>query len=123
MARILVAEDEQSVREFMLRALRQAGHDVTAVRDGQAAVRALAVATFDLLVADIVMPGLDGIGLALKVAKDHSSTAVLLATGFPAEAERAFGLEDMIHGVLRKPFALKDLTDAVDAALAARRKT
>ena len=122
MARILVAEDDQAVREFILRALRQAGHEVTAVRDGEAAVRALAVSPFDLVVADIVMPGIDGIGVALKVAKDHPATAVLLVTGYPTEAERAFGLEDMIQGVLRKPFELKELTAAVGQALAARPK-
>ena len=71
MASILIAEDDKAVREFVSRALRQDGHEITAVSDGRQALTALESSTFDILLADIVMPQLDGIALALKAAKDY----------------------------------------------------
>ncbi len=73
MARILIAEDDQAVQSFVCRALAHEGHGVTAVDDGLQALEALAKAEFDLLITDIVMPGLDGIALALKVARCRSA--------------------------------------------------
>ena len=118
MARILVAEDEASVREFVSRALTHAGHEVTAVVDGLHALTALHAGQFDLLVTDIVMPGMDGIALALKVTKDWPDLGVLLMTGYAAERQRAHNLEDLIHKVIAKPFSLTDFLAAVDEALA-----
>ncbi len=71
MAAILLAEDDNAVREFVTRALEHDGHDVTAVEDGSLALEALAGQSFDMLLSDIVMPELDGIALALKVSKDY----------------------------------------------------
>lgn len=71
MARILVAEDERAVREFVRRALAHEGHDVTLVEDGLQALDVLQGETFDLLLTDIVMPAMDGIALALKVAREN----------------------------------------------------
>jgi CheY-like chemotaxis protein len=121
MSRILVAEDEDAVREFVTRALIHAGHEIVAVADGQRAVERLAVAPFDLLLTDIVMPHLDGIALALKAARDHPEMAVLLMTGFPQERQRAFNLDALIDRVLMKPFTLDQLVEAVAQALARRR--
>jgi len=118
LARILVAEDEASVREFVSRALTHAGHEVTAVVDGLHALTALHAGQFDLLVTDIVMPGMDGIALALKVTKDWPDLGVLLMTGYAAERQRAHNLEDLIHKVIAKPFSLTDFLAAVDEALA-----
>ena len=70
MARILIAEDEPSVREVVNWALVQRGHEVTVTCDGGGALDALKENSFALLLAEIVMPPLDGVGLALKVAKD-----------------------------------------------------
>ena len=120
MASILVAEDEESVRVFVARALEHAGHAVTAVGDGMQAVDALHRDRFDLLVTDIVMPQMDGITLALKATKDWPDMAVLLMTGFAAERQRAHNLEALIHKVISKPFEMRDFLAAVDEALAAR---
>lgn len=117
MARILVAEDEAPVREFVVRALEHAGHEVTSVGDGQRAVEVLTTARFDLLVTDIVMPEMDGITLALKVAKDRPDMPILMMTGYAAERQRAHNLEALIHKVISKPFSLTDLLSAVDEAL------
>ena len=118
MARILIAEDDSAVAAFVSRALGHAGHDVVAVSDGLAAVARLAQEPFDLLLTDIVMPGLDGIALALKASKDHPAMRILLMTGFAAERQRAHNLEALIHTVITKPFSLDEIVAAVAAALA-----
>jgi CheY-like chemotaxis protein len=117
-ARILVAEDDASVRSFVDRALSHRGHDVTAVDDGLAALAALETDNpFDLLLTDIVMPGLDGIALALKVTRDYPGLPVLMMTGFSAERQRAYNLEDLICRVMVKPFTLQEIGQAVDEVL------
>ncbi len=113
MAAILLAEDDNAVREFVTRALQHDGHDVTAVEDGSLALEALAGQSFDMLLSDIVMPELDGIALALKVAKDYPNLPVLLMTGYAAERQRAHNLEVFVHEVVDKPFTLPDILKAV----------
>lgn len=119
MARVLVAEDEEGLRGFVVRALVARGHDVTAVSDGGEALEALQAAAFDLLVTDIVMPGLDGIALALKATKDCPDLRIVMMTGYEAERERAHNLDALVHAVVSKPFTLEEICAVVDAALAA----
>ena len=127
MARILIAEDETSVREFVGRALQVDDHVVTMVEDGAKALGALENETFDLLLADIRMPVLDGVSLALKVSKEHPALPILLMTGYAKELQRAKNLDALIHGVLQKPFSLQQICDAaaeaISAATAGRPKT
>lgn len=118
MATILLAEDDRAVREFVSRALRQDGHDITAVSDGQQALNALEKGRFDMLLADIVMPQLDGIALALKAAKDYPDLPVLLMTGYAAERQRAHNLDALIQDVISKPFTLDEIRKAVRKILA-----
>ena len=118
MARVLVAEDDQAVREFVERALAQDGHDVTAVNDGGRALEALDAAPYDLLLADIVMPGVDGIALALKATKTYPHMPILLMTGYAAERQRAHNLDALICRVVTKPFSLKQICAAVRDAVA-----
>jgi DNA-binding response OmpR family regulator len=117
MARILIAEDEPSVSAFVNRALTYAGHRVSVVPDGIAALSALSVEPFDLLLTDIVMPGLDGIALALKASKDYPDMKILLMTGFASERQRAHNLEALVHRVIDKPFTLDQVCAAVDEEL------
>ena len=117
MARILVAEDETAVRTFVTRALAIKGHKVTEVCDGLQALQALDRSHFQLLITDIVMPGLDGIGLALKVARDHPALPVLLITGYAAERQRAHNLDELICEVVTKPFTLQQICEAAENAL------
>lgn len=119
MAKILIAEDELAVREFVSRALAHNGHDVTAVDDGLKALQAVSTDAFDLLVTDIVMPGLDGIALALKLAKDRPELSILMMSGYAAERQRAHNLDALIHKVVAKPFTLDEICTAVDEVLAA----
>ncbi len=119
MARILVAEDQPAVREFVLRALEHAGHEVVLAADGAEALEALSQegAVFDLLLTDIVMPVMDGIALALKVARDHPEVTVLMMTGYAAEKQRAHNLDLLIHDVISKPFTMEDIIAKVNEAL------
>jgi len=119
MARVLVAEDEESVRQFVARALTHSGHEVTAVENGLLALDMLAAGSYDLLLTDILMPGMDGIALALKTAKESPNMPIVLMTGYAAEKQRAHNLNVLIHQIISKPFTLKEICDAVDAALAA----
>lgn len=117
MASILIAEDDKAVREFVSRALRQDGHDIMAVSDGQQALNALGNRRFDMLLADIVMPHVDGIALALKASRDYPDLPVLLMTGYAAERQRAHNLETLIHEVISKPFTLRDICASVRRVL------
>ena len=121
MARVLIAEDDSAVREFVSRALAHGGHDVATASDGLEALSLLDGETFDLLLTDIVMPNLDGIALALKVAKDYPQMPVLLMTGYAAERQRAHNLDVLIHDVITKPFTLREICDAADEALVTRK--
>lgn len=118
MAKVLIAEDEAGVREFVARALQLAGHQVTTADDGLTALEALDGNSFDLLLTDIVMPGMDGIALALKVADTWPQTRILLMSGYAAERQRAHNLEALVHRVVAKPFSLREISSAVSETLA-----
>ncbi|MEO3434136.1 response regulator [Inquilinus sp. CAU 1745] len=116
--RILIADDEEAVREFVRRAMEHGGYHADVAADGLQALETLHRGEkYDLLITDIVMPGLDGIELALKAAKDFPDLTILMMTGYAAEKQRAYGLESLIHKVLSKPFSLKQITEAVREAL------
>ena len=117
MSKILIAEDSRAVRDFVARALAHDGHAVTAVEDGLKALVVLAREPFDLLLADIMMPELDGIALALKVSKDYPDLSIVLMTGYAAERQRAHNLDALIRDVITKPFTLKDICEATRRAL------
>jgi two-component system, cell cycle response regulator CpdR len=121
MARILIAEDEPSVRSFIQRALQGAGHEVECVGDGSDALEALARArphhAHDLLLTDILMPVMDGVSLALLAARDAPSLRIMLMTGYSDQRERAHGLDAIIQDILLKPFTLDELVMRVQAVL------
>lgn len=122
MARILVAEDDPSVRAFVVSALTMKGHEVIAEEDGGLAAETADAENgrFDLLLSDIKMPIMDGIGLALHVAAKYPDVIIVLMTGFADQRERAHGLEALIYDVITKPFTLADLLQKVEDALAGR---
>lgn len=119
MARILVAEDEVPMREFIRRVLVARGHDVVAVGDGAEAVLRLGRQPFDLLLTDIGMPNMDGVELVLKVARDWPATRVLMMSGLTVERQQAHGIGQLAMAVLQKPFSMVALNEAVEQALAA----
>lgn len=118
MARILLAEDDISMRGFLTTALENAGHEVEARVDGLDAMDALKADTYDLLLADIVMPGMDGIELSQKAGEMYPDMRVMFITGFAAVAMGANEAQKTQTRVLSKPFHLKDLVDQVNRLLA-----
>jgi CheY-like chemotaxis protein len=124
MARILVADDEREIRALVARALVEIGHDVVTAPDGGAALDALGQAgsPFDLLLADIKMPVMDGIALALSAARDHPGVAIVLMTGYADQRERAHGLDSLIHDVIAKPLSVAGIRQAVTQALESARR-
>lgn len=113
MARILLAEDDDSMRLYLARALERSGYEVVAVDRGTTAVPLLEMEHFDLLLTDIVMPEMDGIELAQQAATISPSTRVMFITGFAAVTLRAGKMAPEAK-VLSKPFHLKDLVMEVD---------
>lgn len=122
-AAILLAEDDEAVRTFVTRALTHRGHNVVAVNDGQAAIRALEAQTFDLMLTDIVMPGLDGVALAEKAGRINPKMTVLMMTGFAAARDRVNqeSANAAITDIITKPFSLKQICAAVDSALSGQK--
>jgi DNA-binding NtrC family response regulator len=118
MARILVADDEESLRLFLRRALESRGHHVTTVEAGVEALAALTQEKFDLLLSDVVMPELDGIALALKVSRDHPKLPIIMMTGFLSAKARAEDLHELVARVVSKPFTLDEICRHVEETLA-----
>ena len=120
MARILIAEDEEPLRALVTRALAEDGHAVAATADGAEALETLQSENggFDLLLADIKMPVMDGIALALAAARDFPALPILLMTGYADQRERVSGLEALILDVIAKPFTVAEIKSAVASAVA-----
>lgn len=117
MYRILLAEDDAVMREYLTRALDAAGYEVTAVEDGRSAKNLIDSGVFDLVLSDIVMPEMDGIELAQYVAKAAPHTKIMFITGFSAVSLRA-GEAMPQAKLLSKPFHLKDLVAEVQSLFA-----
>lgn len=119
MARILIAEDDPSVRAFVVTALTMKGHEVVAEEDGELAAETMQVQNgrFDLLLSDIKMPITDGIALAMQVAASFPKIIIVLMTGFADQRERAGGLDALVYDVIVKPFSLSELLTKIDDAL------
>lgn len=119
MAKILLAEDDSSMRSFLTKALENANHSVIACEDGLAALEKIkASCDYDLLLTDIVMPGIDGIELSQKASDICPNLKVMFITGFTAVAvNHATEDQDNQHRVISKPFHLRDLIENVNVVL------
>jgi two-component system, cell cycle response regulator CpdR len=114
MIRILLAEDDDVMREYLARALTRSGYGVVSVDRGTEAMKLIeAGEEFDLLLTDIVMPEMDGIELAQKVALIAPNLRVMFITGFSAVTLKA-GRAMPNAKILSKPFHLRDLVLEVD---------
>lgn len=117
MARILLAEDDDQMRTFLERGLRRAGHAVDAFGDGERALARAHDSEYDLLLADVVMPGMDGIELARRVAVRQPGIRVMFITGFAAVAMHDDRLLADRPRILSKPFHLRHLIAEIEALL------
>ena len=117
--RILLAEDDESMRGFLVRALKRAGYEVTDFANGEDAYERLKSEPFTLLLTDIVMPKMDGIELARRASELDPDLKIMFITGFAAVVLNNDVAAPKDARVLSKPFHLKDLVREVDRLLAA----
>lgn len=115
MRRIILAEDDDSMRGFLERALVRAGYDVSSFANGAEAYAQLQIEPFTLLLTDIVMPHMDGIELARRASELDPDLKIMFITGFAAVTLNNDAPKDA--RVLSKPFHLKDLVREVDRLL------
>lgn len=119
MAKLLIVEDDESVRTLAARALERAGHSVDVACDGAEGLESICAAQgfYDLVVSDIRMPEMDGIEMAQAAARAFPGLPILLMTGYADQRERAEELDAIIIDVVQKPFTLADIRDRVSLAL------
>lgn len=117
--KILLAEDDNDMRRFLVKALEKAGYKVISYDNGASAYDRLREEPFSLLLTDIVMPEMDGIELARRATELDPDLKVMFITGFAAVALNPDSQAPKDAKVLSKPFHLRDLVDEVNKMLAA----
>jgi len=119
MTRILLAEDDEDMRRFLVKALENAGYEVVSFDNGLSAFERLREEPFTLLLTDIVMPEMDGIELARRATELDPDMKVMFITGFAAVALHPDSRAPKNAKILSKPFHLRELVDQVERMLAA----
>jgi len=119
MHKILLAEDDNDMRRFLVKALEQAGYAVISYDNGLSAYHRLREEPFELLLTDIVMPEMDGIELARRASELDPDIKIMFITGFAAVALNPDSQAPKDAKVLSKPFHLRDLVNEVQKVLAA----
>jgi two-component system cell cycle response regulator CpdR len=117
--KILLAEDDNDMRRFLVKALEQAGYSVISYDNGMSAYHRLREEPFELLLTDIVMPEMDGIELARRASELDPDIKIMFITGFAAVALNPDSQAPKDAKVLSKPFHLRDLVNEVQKVLAA----
>jgi two-component system, cell cycle response regulator CpdR len=119
MAKLLIVEDDESVRTLSARALERAGHMVDIAADGAQGLARVEAAGggYDLVVSDIRMPEMDGIEMAVAASALFPSLKIMLMTGYADQRERAEELNGIILDVVQKPFTLAEIRSRVERAL------
>jgi two-component system, cell cycle response regulator CpdR len=116
--RILLAEDDEDMRRFLVKALSNAGYDVVSFNNGVSAYERLQEEPFSLLLTDIVMPEMDGIELARKASELDPDLKIMFITGFAAVALNPDNQAPKDAKILSKPFHLRELVSEVERLLA-----
>ncbi|MCJ8324073.1 MAG: response regulator [Hyphomicrobiales bacterium] len=116
--RILIVEDQADIADFLRRGLNRHGFETVLSENGAQALQLLeqshAGTEIHLIVSDIQMPVMDGIALALNVARDMPHIPIILMTGYAQQRERAHGLENLVVDILEKPFELAHLVGIIN---------
>jgi two-component system cell cycle response regulator CpdR len=118
-SKIILAEDDNDMRRFLVKALENAGYEVVSFDNGLSAYHRLREEPFELLLTDIVMPEMDGIELARRAAELDPDIKIMFITGFAAVALKPEAGTPKDAKVLSKPFHLRDLVNEVQKMLAA----
>ena len=115
--RILVADDEASIRELLAKTLALADYDVDVAHDGRAAVERLRATPYDLLITDLKMPGIDGLGVIREARRYRPDLPVIIITGFSTEASAIEAIDLGVSGYLTKPFRIPKVLATAAKAL------
>jgi excisionase family DNA binding protein len=116
-ARVLVADDEASIRELLSKTLALAEYEVDTAPDGRAAIERLRLGHYDLLIADLKMPGLDGLSLIREARRLRTDLPVIIITGFSTESSAIEAVNLGVAGYLTKPFRVPQVLAAAARAL------
>jgi two-component system, OmpR family, response regulator MprA len=116
-ARVLVVDDDRPVRDSLRRPLQLHGYEVELAADGMEAIRAVSARTPELVVLDVMMPGVDGFGVVRRLRQDGIDVPILLLTARDAVPDRVTGLTTGADDYLVKPFALEELLARIAALL------
>ena len=119
MPKILLAEDDNDMRRFLVKALENAGFQVSSHDNGMAAYQRLREEPFEMLLTDIVMPEMDGIELARRATELDPDIKVMFITGFAAVALNPDSRAPKDAKILSKPFHLRELVNEVEKMMAA----
>ena len=118
--KILLVDDDPGIRLSVQRSLEFEGYRVTTAEDGEAALVAIAAATYDCVILDISMPRLDGLAVCRRLRQDGNDIPILVLTARQQVADRVSGLDAGADDYLAKPFALEELLARVRALLRRR---
>ena len=121
--RILIADDEDGLRWVLEKGFRGAGYQVTAVKDGAAALREAEAQPFDMILLDIRMPGIDGLTLLKQVRERRPDAQVVIMTAHGTMETAVQAMQDGAYDYLAKPFDLDEALLLAERALSARRLT
>ena len=117
--RVLVVDDQASIRDLLAKTLALAEYDVDTAADASTALTRVRAAEYDLLIADLRMPGMDGLTLIRQVRKIRAELPVIIITGFSSEASAIEAVNLGMAGYLRKPFRVPEVLAAAAKALGA----
>ena len=115
--RVLVADDEEGIRDLLRKTLQLAEYDVDVAEDGRAALERLRVKRYDLLITDLRMPGMDGLTLIRDVRRLRADLPVIIITGYSTEATAIEAIDLGVQGYLTKPFRVPRVLTAAAKAL------
>ena len=116
-SRVLVVDDESSIRELLQKTLALAEYDVDVAPDGRAALERLRLGNYDLLIADLKMPGMDGLTLIREAKRLKADLPVIIITGFSTESSAIEAVNLGVAGYLTKPFRVPQVLAAAARAL------
>jgi excisionase family DNA binding protein len=115
--RVLVVDDEASIRDLLSKTLALAEYDVDVAQDGSMALERMRMASYDLLVTDLKMPGVDGMSVIREAKRYRSDMPVLIVTGYPSEDTAIDAVNLGVSGYLTKPFRVPKVLSAAARAL------
>lgn len=116
-SRVLVVDDESSIRELLQKTLALAEYEVDTAPDGRAALERLRLGNYDLLIADLKMPGIDGLTLIREAKRLKTDLPVIIITGFSTESSAIEAVNLGVSGYLTKPFRVPQVLAAAARAL------